>query len=95
MSLDIETVRTISVLARLRIAPEELESLARELSGILDWVEQLAEVDTGGIAPMTSVADLTLPMRADAVTDGNCRDAALVNAPGRIDDYYGVPKVVE
>lgn len=95
MSLDIETVRTISVLARLRIAPEELEPLARELSGILDWVEQLAEVDTGGIAPMTSVADLTLPMRADTVTDGNCRDAALVNAPGRIDDYYGVPKVVE
>lgn len=95
MSLDIDTVRTISLLARLRVPPQELESLAQELSGILDWIEQLASVDTSGVQPMTSVADITQPLRIDAVTDGDCRDAVLANAPGRIDDYFAVPKVVE
>ncbi len=95
LSLDIDTVRTISILARLRVPPEELPALARELSGILDWVEQLAAVDTSGIAPMASVADVSQPQRADVVTDGNCAAAILANAPGRIDDYFTVPKVVE
>lgn len=95
MSLDIDTVRTITILARLRVPPEELEPLSRELSGILAWIEQLAAVDTADVQPMTSVADLTQPLRADAVNDGNCRNDVLVNAPGRIDDYYAVPKVVE
>ncbi len=95
MSLDIETVRTITVLARLRVPAEELEPLSRELSGILAWIEQLAAVDTTDVQPMTSVADITQPLRVDMVNDGNCRDAVLVNAPGRIDDYFAVPKVVE
>jgi aspartyl/glutamyl-tRNA(Asn/Gln) amidotransferase, C subunit len=95
LSLDIDTVRTISLLARLRVPPEDLGSLAHELSGILDWIEQLAAVDTSEVEPMTSVADITQPLRADIVNDGDCRDAVLVNAPGRVDDYYAVPKVVE
>ena len=95
LSLDIDTVRSISILARLRVPPEELPALARELSAILDWVEQLATVDTSGVAPMASVADLSQPWRVDAVTDGNCAAAVLANAPGRIDDYFAVPKVVE
>jgi len=95
VSLDRSTVRTIAYLARLRIDDGQLDGLARELSGILDWVEQLREVPTDDVEPMTSVAALTLPLRADAVSDGGDATPLLANAPQPIDDYYAVPKVVE
>ena len=95
MALDKDTVRTIAALARIRVAEDELDHLAGELSNIIGWVEQLGEVDTDGVEPMTSVADLTLPRREDAVTDGRYPDRVLVNAPEREGDFYAVPKVVE
>lgn len=95
MALDRETVRNIAFLARVRVEEDALEPLAKELSGILGWVEQLAKVATEGIAPMTSVAAMTLPQRADAVSDGNCRTAILANAPEAEDGFFAVPKVVE
>lgn len=95
MSLDPETVRTIAILARLRLAEDQLAPLGQELSGIIGWVEQLQEVDTADVAPMTSVVDILLPERADQVTDGACREGVLENAPARIDCFYAVPKVVE
>ena len=95
MSLDRTTVKTIAYLARLRVPDDQLDGLARELSGILQWVEQLAEVDTTGVEPMRSVVAQTLHQREDAVTDGGDRRMVLSNAPAAIDDYYAVPKVVE
>ena len=95
MALDIDTVKTIALLARLKVAEDQLPGLARELSGILGWVEQLAEVDTEGVAPMTSVAHLVLPERADEISDGGYRARLLANAPAPLDDYFSVPKVVE
>jgi aspartyl-tRNA(Asn)/glutamyl-tRNA(Gln) amidotransferase subunit C len=95
VSLDRSTVKTIAYLARLRVADDQLDGLARELSGILHWVEQLGEVNTEGVEPMTSVVAMTLPQREDRVTDGGDRRAVLANAPAAIDDYYSVPKVVE
>lgn len=99
MSLDKATVRAIADLARIEVREEELDHLAGELSGILHFVEQLAEVNTDGIEPMASVADLTLPMRKDVVTDGGYVDAVLANATDAIreDDggFFTVPKVVE
>jgi aspartyl-tRNA(Asn)/glutamyl-tRNA(Gln) amidotransferase subunit C len=95
VSLDRSTVKTIAYLARLRVADEQLDRLAQELSGILHWVEQLNEVNTDGIQPMTSVVGMTLRQRDDEVTDGGDRQAILANAPAVIDDYYSVPKVVE
>ncbi|MBV9966277.1 MAG: Asp-tRNA(Asn)/Glu-tRNA(Gln) amidotransferase subunit GatC, partial [Alphaproteobacteria bacterium] len=74
---------------------DELEPLAAELSQILNWVELLAEVDTSDVAPMTSVAAMTLPMRADEVTDGDRRDDILQNAPQSARGFFAVPKVVE
>jgi aspartyl-tRNA(Asn)/glutamyl-tRNA(Gln) amidotransferase subunit C len=95
MALDKSTVAHIAALARIRLAEAELEPLADELSHILDWVEQLNEVDTTGVPPMASAAAATLPMRDDTVTDGGCRDAILGNAPRIARGFFTVPKVVE
>jgi aspartyl-tRNA(Asn)/glutamyl-tRNA(Gln) amidotransferase subunit C len=95
MALDKATVARIATLARIRVPEDQLEPLAAELSGILDWVEQLMAVDTEGVPPMTSVAEMTLPMREDVVTDGNDRDAVIGNAPRAARGFYAVPKVVE
>ena len=95
MALDKATVARIATLARIRVAEDQLEPLAGELSGILDWIEQLMAVDTENVPPMTSVAEMTLPMRDDVVTDGGDRDAALGNAPRTARGFYAVPKVVE
>ena len=95
MALDKTDVARVAALARIRVAETELEPLALELSRILGWVEQLGEVDTDGVPPMTGIAATRLPMRDDVVTDGNCRDAILGNAPNQAKGFFAVPKVVE
>ncbi len=95
MALDKAAVRTIAFLARIKVPEEDLEHLAGEMSNILGWVEQLGEVDTSGIEPMTSGAETALPQREDAVTDGDARDHVLANAPEPEDGFYAVPKVLE
>jgi len=100
MALDREAVARIAALARIRLDAAELEPLAAELSHILGWMEQLAEVDTSDVVPMSSVAGAGLPMREDAVTDGDCQGAILGNAPraapgGPTRGFFAVPKVIE
>jgi aspartyl-tRNA(Asn)/glutamyl-tRNA(Gln) amidotransferase subunit C len=95
MALDKATVAHIAALARIRLSEAELEPLVGELSHILTWVEQLNEVDTSGVVPMASVAASGLPMREDRVTDGECREAILGNAPRSARGFFAVPKVVE
>jgi aspartyl-tRNA(Asn)/glutamyl-tRNA(Gln) amidotransferase subunit C len=98
MSLDTAMVRRIASLARIRLEDEDVGRMQAELNGILGWIEQLQAVDTTGVEPMAGGAPEGQPamrMRADAVTDGGQADAVLRNAPDRMDDYFGVPKVVE
>ena len=95
MALDKAGVAHIASLARIRLAEAELEPLAGELSQILDWVEQLKEVDTTGVAPMASAAAARLPMREDVVSDGGRLDDILGNAPRPARGFFTVPKVVE
>lgn len=95
MSLDKATVRNIANLARIEVRDEDLDHLAGELSNILHFVEQLSEVNTDGVEPMTSVAAMTLPMRKDIITDGGQPAAILANAPEAEDGFFTVPKVVE
>ncbi len=99
MSIDKATVAKIATLARIKVSDAELEPLAKELQGILSWVEQLNELDTSAVEPMTSAVAVTLPERKDAVDDGACPDAILKNAPEavRVGDggFFVVPKVVE
>lgn len=95
MSLDKATVRRIAYLARIKVPDEDLDHLVGELSQIIDWVEQLGEVDTTGIEPIASVADLTLPLRSDVVTGGGIPDKVTANAPESEHGFFLVPKVVE
>jgi len=105
MSLDKDTVARIARLARLKVPDDELGPLADELNGIMSWIEQLNEVDTGNVEPMSSVSDVTLPMRPDKVTDGGIAAKVLSNAPGgavyidptdkNAGGFFTVPKVVE
>ena len=95
MALDKTAVAHIAALARIRLAEDELEPLAHELSNILTWVEQLNEVDTSDVPPMTSAVARALPMREDVVTDGACREDILGNAPRTAHGFFVVPKVVE
>jgi aspartyl-tRNA(Asn)/glutamyl-tRNA(Gln) amidotransferase subunit C len=95
MQVDEETVRRIARLARIKVTPEEAKGLEAELSGILDWVRQLDEVDVEGVEPMTRVAEMRLKQRRDEVTDGGIADDVTRNAPERDDHFFVVPKVVE
>ena len=95
MSVDTQTVRRVAKLARIAVEERELEPLAGELNGILDWVEQLGEVDVENVEPMTSVTPMALPQREDVITDGDRQADILANAPDAREGFFAVPKVVE
>ena len=95
MSVTNEQVRHIAKLARIAMSDEEIARLAPELNNILGWVEQLGEVNTDGVEPLTAVIDQKLRLREDKVTDGDCRDAVLANAPNAQHGFFAVPKVIE
>ncbi len=95
MSVTPETVLKIARLARIGIADSEVAPLAAELSTILGWIEQLGEVDTQGVAPMTAVIPNHLAWRADVVTDGGVQAKVLANAPDATSGFFAVPKVIE
>ena len=95
MKVDEATVRHVARLARIKVSGQEAVSLQRELTAILEWVEQLGEVDTSDVEPMTRVESMALPMRADTVTDGGIAEAVVRNAPLTEENFFVVPKVVE
>ena len=95
MSLDLDQVRRIASLARIRLEDSELGQAQAELNGILGWIEQLQAVDADGIEPMAGGGAVALRPRPDAVTDGGQAEQVLANAPDRQGEYFGVPKVVE
>jgi aspartyl-tRNA(Asn)/glutamyl-tRNA(Gln) amidotransferase subunit C len=95
MAIDVATVRKVARLARIAEPEARLASLAQELNGIISWIEQLNEVDTEGVEPMTSAVHATLPMRQDVATEGGDPEKVLSNAPKRAGDFFVVPKVVE
>lgn len=95
MQIDEATVKRVARLARIKLTAEEAKGLEGELSGILDWVKQLDEVDTSAVEPMTRVVAMSLKRRADEVTDGEIADDVTRNAPETVDHFFVVPKVVE
>ena len=100
MSVDKATVAKIASLARIKMGDEELERMVPELNNILEWVEQLGEVDVSGVEPMTAVIENHLRLREDVVdadpkTAGGRREDVLANAPAAEHGFFGVPKVIE
>ncbi len=93
--IDLETARKVAHLARIAVPDENLPDLARELSQMLTFMEQLSEVDVGGVEPMTSVTPMRLKRRRDGVTDGDQQAKILSNAPDAREGFFAVPKVVE
>jgi aspartyl-tRNA(Asn)/glutamyl-tRNA(Gln) amidotransferase subunit C len=95
MSVDAATVRRIAHLARIAVDDKDVEHLRGELNVILQWVEQLGEVNVESVEPMTSVTPMRLKMRKDEVSDGGDAARVLANAPLSDDGFFIVPKVVE
>ncbi len=95
MSVDLATVKKVASLARIAITDDDAARMVPELNNILGWIEQLGEVDTSSVAPMTAVIANPLRLRDDVVTDGGIRDAVLANAPQGEHGFFSVPKVIE
>ncbi len=95
MSIDQATVRKVANLARIKVSDEQVNNLEGELNQILQFVEQLSEVNTDGVKPLTSAVDMTQPLRADVITDGGYPDDILKNAPAADGGFFLVPKVIE
>ena len=100
MSVDIQTVKKVASLARIAISDADAERLAPELNNILGWIEQLGEVDTTGVEPMTAVIPNSLRLRddlvnADPLTGGGIREQLMQNAPQAEHGFFTVPKVIE
>jgi len=95
MSVDKDTVRRVARLARLAMSEDALEPMTHELNQILGWIDQLSEVDTDGVPPMTSAVAASLYRRPDVVTDGDNVAGVTKNAPEAEDGFFTVPKVVE
>ena len=95
MTIDKSTVLRIARLSRIAMEEDALDPMARELNGILAWVEQLGEVDTEGVEPMTGAIAATLPQRDDSAQAGAPTDDLLANAPEADDGFFIVPRVIE
>jgi len=95
MSVDLATVRHIAHLARISISDEDAKNMEGDLNNILQWVEQLSEVDTDGVEPMTSVVRMEMKKRDDVVNDGGYAEKIVHNAPAYEETFFMVPKVIE
>ena len=95
MAIDLKTVKHISKLARISVNDEKAKKLEKDLNSIFKWIEQLNELNTDKVEPLTSIAETTLRLRKDKILSENIRDEILKNSPNDNKDYFVVPKVVE
>ena len=95
MSIDKDTVKHIAKLARISLDEKKMNSLSKDLSSIMEFIEKLNELNTEKIVPLTSIIDASLRSRKDEVIDGKIRDQILENSPGKNEEFYVVPKVIE
>lgn len=94
MSLSRAEVEKVSLLARLSFSEAELDRLARQLSGVLDYIALLAEVDTSDVAPLAHPLELQNVFRDDCPRDSLPCEQALANAPAHDGECYLVPAVL-
>ena len=95
MSIDKDTVKHISKLARISLDEKKVDSLSKDLTSIMRFIENLNKLNTIKIAPLTSIIDASLNSRKDDVKDGKIRDQILKNSPEKNEEFFVVPKVIE
>ncbi len=95
MKIDKNTINKIARLSRIKLDDKESEDYIKDLNSILDWVEQLNEVNTENIEPLSNISSSVLPKREDTPKDANSSDEILENAPDKLEGFFAVPKVVE
>ena len=95
MSIDLKTIKHISKLARISVDQQIAEKLAGDLNSIFDFIENLNELKTDNVEPLTSIAETTLKLRSDEVKSKNIREQIIKNSPQNNEDYFVVPKVIE
>ena len=95
MSIDKDTVKHISKLARISLDEKKISSLSKDLSSIMKFIEKLNELNTDKITPLTSIISASLKSREDEVKDGKIRDQILKNSPEKNEEFFVVPKVLE
>ena len=95
MSIDKDTVKHISKLARISLDENKVESLSKDLTSIMKFIEQLNKLNTDNVKPLTSIVNASLKSRKDEVKDGKIRDQILKNSPEKNDEFFVVPKVIE
>ena len=95
MSIDKDTVKHISKLARISLDENRIENLSKDLTSIMKFIENLNELNTEKTAPLTSIINSSLKSRKDEVKDGKIRDQILKNSPEKNDEFFVVPKVIE
>ena len=95
MSIDKETVKHISKLARISLDENKVESISKDLTSIMKFIEKLNKLNTDKIVPLTSIIDASLKSRKDEVKDGKIRDQVLKNSPEKNDEFFVVPKVID
>ena len=95
MSIDKNTVKHISKLARISLDDKKIDNLSKDLSLIIKFIEKLNELKTEKVEPLTSIIDASLTARKDEIKDGKIREQILKNSPERNEEFFVVPKVVE
>ena len=90
-----EDITKISRLARIEVADSEKENLATQVGKIISWVEELNEVNTDAVEPLTNVHEMALTLNKDEVRDGNIEQDVLANSKDAKYGYFAVPKVIE
>jgi len=95
MSIDKDTVKHISKLARISLDDEKIANLSKDLSSIMKFIEKLNELNTDKTSPLTSIINASLKSRNDEIRDGNIKNQILKNSPGENEEFFVVPKVIE
>ena len=95
MSIDKDTVKHISKLARISLDEKKINNLSKDLSSIMKFIEKLNELNTDKTTPLTSIINASLKSREDEVKDGKIRDEILKNSPEKNEEFFVVPKVIE
>ena len=95
MSIDKDTVKHISKLARISLDEKKINNLSKDLSSIMKFIDKLNELNTDKITPLTSIINTSLKSREDEVKDGKIRDQILKNSPEKNEEFFVVPKVLE